>query len=448
MGNAVAADSGVGLDVGAVIDSGPFSAFQKRAVALAALGFAVDGLANQVLGVAIPALIADWHASRAAFAPIAAAGLLGVALGTAAGGLLGDRFGRRAGLIFSVLLFGLLTAAASQSTGPGMLMWLRFGAGLGIGGAIPNGAALIADFTPARRRSMAIALGMVFIPVGAVLAGIIGAWVLAGAGWRGLFLITGAAPIALAVVLFAVLPESPRFLARSPARRERLQRTMARLGHVAAYEAPFVENSPQSARTPLSALFGATIRWDTLALWSAFFFCFLAMYSMLSWVPAMLASRGFPAAAASLGITGFNIGGMTGGVLGGWSIERLGSRRAILWISGAGVLGAVALGLLSFDPSAGLAAPVAALAIEGVLMCVLQNGVYTLAAHVYPPFVRATGVGAAAAVGRIGAVLSSFTAVIALQVGGASSYFLIIAAALALSVGSIALIGRQIARSA
>lgn len=447
MGKAMAADTGTGLDIGALIDSGAFTSFQKRAVALAALGFAVDGLANQVLGIAIPALVADWHAPRSAFAPIAAAGLLGVALGTAAGGLLGDRFGRRAGLIFSVLLFGLLTAAASWADGPGTLLWLRFIAGLGIGGAIPNGAALIADFTPARRRSLAIALGMVFIPVGAVLAGVIGAWVLAGTGWRGLFLITGAAPVLLGLALLVLLPESPRFLARSPARRPQLQRTMSQIGHVLAPESVLLEET-QGPRTPLSALFGPAIRRDTLALWSAFFFCFLAMYSMLSWVPTMLASRGFPLSAASLGITGFNIGGMTGGVLGGWAIERLGSRRAILGFTAAGVLGAVALGLLSFDPAAGLALPLVSLAVQGVFMCVLQNGVYTLATHVYPPFVRATGVGAAAAVGRIGAVLSSFTSVLALQLGGASSYFWVIAAALALAVMSIALIGRQIDKAA
>jgi AAHS family 4-hydroxybenzoate transporter-like MFS transporter len=176
----------------------------------AALAFGVDGMANQVLGLAIPALIRDWGASRAAFAPVAALGLIGVAVGAALGGMLGDRFGRRAGLIGSVLLFGLMTTGTAFAHGMTSLTCLRLLAGLGIGGAIPNGAALISEFTPAHRRSLAIALGMVFIPVGGLLAGIVATAMLPQFGWRGLFLIAGALPLLLALVfLRASRPTTP-----------------------------------------------------------------------------------------------------------------------------------------------------------------------------------------------------------------------------------------------
>src|SRR5579872_2037076 len=89
-------------DLNRLLDEATWSPVHKRVLALAALAFAADGLANQTLGLALPALIHDWGTPREAFAPVAALGLIGVALGTVLGGVAGDRLGRRAGLIGSV----------------------------------------------------------------------------------------------------------------------------------------------------------------------------------------------------------------------------------------------------------------------------------------------------------------------------------------------------------
>src|SRR5689334_10566308 len=122
------------IDVGRALDHGRWTGFQKWVLVLASLAFAVDGLANQVLGIAIPDLIKAWGVSREAFAPVRALGLIGVAIGASVGGVLGDRFGRRAGLIGSILLFGAATAAGAKAQGPGELIWFQLVSGLGIGG--------------------------------------------------------------------------------------------------------------------------------------------------------------------------------------------------------------------------------------------------------------------------------------------------------------------------
>ena len=432
------------VDIARLLNDGPWTRFQKWVLVFAALAFAVDGLANQVLGLAIPALIGAWHATKGDFAPVAAAGLVGVAIGTAIGGVAGDRFGRRAALIGSVLLFGVMTAVTATADGPTSLLWMRFVAGIGIGGAIPNGTALIAEFTPANRRSLAIALGMVFIPVGALISGLLGAAILPAIGWRGLFLTAGALPVLLALAFVFVLPESPRFLIDRPSHRSQLTRILERMGRRFDPAISFVDPPHEHARTPLRAVFGADIRFDTLALWIAFFFCLLASYSMFSWIPTMLAGKGFDLRATSFGMTAFNLGGIIGGVSGGWLIGRYGSRVPVTTLSALGVIGAVVLGVLPFDASHGFGIAVAVLVIEGIFIAALHNGLYTVAAHVYPPFVRASGVGAASGVGRIGAVVSSFTGVLTLQLGGASSYFIVIAVCVAISLVSLALIRRQI----
>lgn len=434
------------IDLNHVLDEGDWSAYQKRLLVLAALAFAVDGLANQVLGLAVPALIGAWHAPREAFAPVAALGLVGVAVGTALGGMFGDRFGRRAGLIGSVLLFGLMTAGTAAADGLVPLMWLRLLAGLGIGGAIPNGAAIISEFTPLRQRSLAIALGMLFIPVGGVLAGAIGTFALASLGWRELFLICGVLPVLLAVVFVLALPESPRYLARWPHRRTDLIALLHRCGQQLSDDCEFHEES-EKRRTPLKLLFTRTLVGETLLLWVAFFFCLLASYTMFSWVPTMLMGQGFGLAMTSTGMTVFNIGGMLGGVSGGWMIGRFGSRFSVPGLAVGSVFGALALGLLPINPHH-LPVALSALVLEGVFIGGLHNGLYTLAAYIYPPFARATGVGAAAGVGRIGAVLSSYTGVITLRLAGASGYFIVIAAACGIAFLATALIRQRIPRGA
>lgn len=434
------------LDVMRALDEGAWSAFQKRVLALAALAFTVDGLANQVLGLALPALIRDWSLPREAFAPVAALGLVGVALGTAVGGVLGDRYGRRAGLIGSLLLFGAMTVAAAGAHGLTGLLCLRFLAGLGIGGAIPNGAALIFELTPARYRGAAIAISMTFIPLGGVLSGMLGAAVLPRWDWRGLFLIAGLLPVLLAVLFVLALPESPRFLARLPHRRDALAALLARCGQRFDTATELFSEHVRALHAPLTALFTADMLHDTVALWVGFFFCLLASYTLFSWVPTLLMGAGFPLSLTSLGMTAFNFGGMVGGVTGGWLIACLGSRAAVLALAGGATLGAVALGVLPLDAH-DVKFALGALVVEGFFIGGLHNGFYTVAAFLYPPFARATGIGTAAGVGRIGAVLSSFTGVLALKLGGSAGYFWVVAAACGLALAGAALMRRHVPRT-
>lgn len=419
------------VDLNRLLDEAPWSALHQRVIVLAALAFAVDGLANQTLGLALPALIRDWGTPREAFAPVAALGLIGVALGAVIGGVLGDRAGRRAGLIGSVLLFGTMTAATARAPSLEALLVLRFFAGLGIGAAIPNGAALVSEFTPLRQRSLAIAIGMLFIPVGGVLAGALGAFCLPHWGWRGFFALCGALPILVGLAFVRALPESPRFLARQPNRRTQLQALLRGCGVTLAVESELGENSA-TRHAPLRALFDRAQRGTTFALWVGFFFCLLATYTMFSWVPTMLMGQNFSLAMTSLGLTSFNAGAMLGGVVCGWLIGQLGSRTTGVGVAAGATLGAVVLGVLPFDPHAAVVA-CAALLIEGFFIGGLHNALYTVAAFIYPPAVRATGVGAAAGIGRIGAVLSSYTGVLTLKLAGAHGYFIVVALALAIA---------------
>ena len=80
-------------------------------------------------------------------------------------------------------------------------------------------------------------------------------------------------------------------------------------------------------------------------------------------------------------------------------------------------------------------------AAAGVCLNSMQIGAYLLAGHIYPTDVRATGVGSAVAVGRIGALASSFAgALVGAGAAGASLLFGIVAASMTLVVGGVLLV--------
>lgn len=419
--------TGTRRDFAHLLDEAPWSTYQKLMLALLAMVFAVDGLANQSLGIAVPSLIEDWGVPADAFSLVTAANLTGVALGSIVGGLLGDKIGRRSALICAVLVFGVMTAAGALASSPGTLTGIRFIDGLGIGAAIPNGAALIAEITPRNKRGSAIAIGMVFIPFGGILAGAIGATVLEAFGWKAVMLLAGALPILLALLFVFALPESPSFLLRS-GRSDALERLLTRCGIAFTPGEQFAEDQSERGLTaPLRVLLADGVRRNTFLMWTGFFTCLMASYTIFSWVPTMLRTLDFSLTMTSLGITTFHVGGMVGALFSGWLIDKRGFRQSHL---GLALVATVLASTLSIMLGADLLAAVLILPIMmtlGFCMAGLHNTLYTLAATSYPTSARATGVGVASAVGRIGAVLSSFTGVQSLNLGGSFGFFGVIA---------------------
>ena len=215
-------------DIGTLLDHGPFTGMQKLVVLLAALSIVMDGFDGQLIGFAIPLMIKEWGITREAFAPAVAAGLIGMGIGSACAGLFADRFGRRMAIIASVFVFGAATCAIGLAPNALAVAALRFIAGLGIGGALPSATTVTAEFTPARRRTLAVTATIVCVPLGGMLAGLFASHVLPLYGWRTLFFIGGSLPIVLGFALLATLPESPRFLARRPQRWNELGTLLGR----------------------------------------------------------------------------------------------------------------------------------------------------------------------------------------------------------------------------
>lgn len=429
------------FDVGSALDEGPWTAWQKGVVLLVALGIILDGFDNQVLGFAVPVLLKEWGVTRQALAPVFALGFVGMVVGTAVGGVTGDRIGRRPALIGSVILFGIATGFTAMSDGLASLALLRTVAGFGLGAAMPNAATLLAEFAPRRKRGLAVTLGIVCIPLGGVGGGLVAAAILPAFGWQSLFLVGGIMPIAIALLLLFLLPESPRFLVTRPARRQELVAMLARLGfEVQPADMLCDQGAGTRERLALSELFVRDYRRDTAALWIAFFACLLTTYVVFSWAPTLLSQSGFDISMSSLGLATFNIGGVAGALLAAVLMPVYGSRKVMLVMAAGGVSATLGLTLSFGVDRSGL---LILLALAGAFINAVQTSLYALGAQMYPTRLRASGVGAAAGFGRIGAIVSSFVGAAILAVGW-EFYFAILAVGMAVTFCALTLISRHI----
>jgi AAHS family 4-hydroxybenzoate transporter-like MFS transporter len=398
------------INIGELLDFNLSGFHQRMVVLLTAFAIIFDGMNIQMMGFAIPSIAKDWGVARSSFAPILALGLVGLAVGTAFGGLIGDRIGRRTALIGSVFLFGtgtLCIAFVHSLTG---LLVLRLIAGAGIGGALPNATTLTAEFTPLKWKAVAITIAIVCIPLGGFLAGLISAHILSRGNWRELFWIGGGASIALAILLTFLLPESPRFLAQRPARHAELVQQLRRMHIRVKDDCIFVEPAEVQGKHPgiVAALFGPGKLRSTLSLWWAFFLCLATIFLVFNWLPSLLTSLGLNIKVTSDGLAAYNFGGVFGALSFAWWINRRGSRVPLLVGSAGGLITALILRFMPIDPAADPTLLFVALGAHGLFVNAVQTTMYALAAHIYPTKIRATGVAAALAIGRTGAILSAF----------------------------------------
>jgi AAHS family 4-hydroxybenzoate transporter-like MFS transporter len=331
-----------------------------------------------------------------------------------------------------------------------MLLVLRFLSGVGLGGAMPNAATLASEYVPRRQRPSAVTFTIVCIPLGGFVAAEMAARIIPAYGWRNLFIIGGTIPLVLSLVLWRVLPESPRFMAQRKERWPELTRLMRRIGHEVPADVAYVEKTASGVparQAKIGDLFSSAFVRDTTGLWGSFFFCLMVNYVVIQLVPTMLAGAGFTQPSASRGLTMVNIGGVIGAVLGALLIQRIGSRVTMLGMSAVAIVCSLIMAGIPLDPMDTFTL-MAMFLLTGGLLNAVQTTMYALAAHVYPTEIRSTGVGAAVAFGRVGNVLAVYVGNWALSMGGSPAYFTSWAILMALVFVSLAVIGRHVPRSA
>ncbi len=395
------------IAVDRLIDTGRWSGYQKRVLAICTAAVLLDGLDNQILGFAMPALIKEWHLPRESFVPVVVIGLLIMSIGSGLGGWLGDRAGRRPTLISAAGLFGLTTAASALADNLPILAGCRFISTLALGAALPNATALVSEFSPAHRRNLAVSITMLSVVLGGLVGGALSAWLLPSYGWRLLFCTAGILTLVVTAMMMAFLPESPRFLVHRPRRGAELDRMLRACG----YDLPARYALELPTALALSgggrSLFRPPLLLDTLALSAAFLFGLLGNYLVFNWGPTMLAALGYDLTVSSLGLGAFNLGGIVGALIGSLLMDRIGPRIPVLVMAATGTVCALWVGQLLSGGLHPTAMVVLGFAASGVFMSGLQVMLFSLAVNAFPASIRAQGVGVSLSLGRIGAVAGS-----------------------------------------
>lgn len=357
------------LDAGAEAETRP--AGRMGIILLCCLVAVLEGFDLQVIGVAAPLISKDLGLGPEQVGFAFSASLVGLAIGALAGGWLADRLGRKPLLLIAVALFGVFTVGTAFATNLEALIVLRFLTGLGLGGSMPNIIAIVAETVRRERATFAVSAMAAGLSLGGVIVAQLARVLPPGTGWHILFVVGGVLPLLLLPVLWWRLPETRKVQPASAAPRTGI----------------------------LNALFGDRQAGATIALWIVFSLTLLQLSMLLNWLPSLVIAKGFAREQGFMAATVFNLGGIAGSLIIGALCDRFGARGPMLAI--------FALMAVSFWALAGagtLALLLWAAFAAGFMVLGAQFALYGLSPRIYPDATRGTGVGAAVAVGRIGAI--------------------------------------------
>jgi EmrB/QacA subfamily drug resistance transporter len=186
-------------------------------LAATVLGSGIAALDATVVGIALPAIGRDFHASVASMQWVVDGYTLTLAGLLLLGGALGDTYGRRKIFLIGVVWFALASLACGVAPNAGFLIAARAVQGVGAALLTPGSLAILqASFVP-DDRSKAIGAWSGLGGVASAVGPFLGGWLISSVSWRLVFFIN--LPIAVAVVALTVrhVPES-----RAPGPRQRL----------------------------------------------------------------------------------------------------------------------------------------------------------------------------------------------------------------------------------
>ncbi|WP_395397284.1 MFS transporter [Novosphingobium sp. BL-8A] len=397
-----------------IIEYAPMSRAQIAAVAIMVGLNALDGFDVLSISFASPGIAADWGIDRVALGVVLSMELIGMAVGSVVLGGVADRIGRRRTILGCLCVMALGMAMATQADDVLTLSCWRVLTGLGIGGMLAAINAVTAEFANARRRNLALAIMVIGYPLGAVIGGLVSAWLLAVFHWHAIFWFGCLVTAAFIPLVWFFVPEPMPFLLvrRGPDAEERINALLARCGHLPVSELP--PPTVEEASASLADILRPGLIGTTLLITFAYFAHVVSFYFILKWVPKIVVDIGFPPPEAAGVLVWANLGGAIGGALFGLIVQRLPLKgMTVAVLLGSSVMVAL-FGALGVNTLSGLSALAFA---SGLFTNSAVSGLYTIFARAFPTHVRATGTGFAIGVGRGGAALSPIAAGMLFQAG-------------------------------
>jgi AAHS family 4-hydroxybenzoate transporter-like MFS transporter len=392
------------VQVSHFLDEHGLGKFQIKLIVWSVLLAMIDGYDIGAIAFAGPRLRAEWNLAPHDLGLLFGASNFGVLFGSQILGWVGDRYGRKAALIVSNLLFGIVTFIAAYSTNFSEMFWLRLIAGIGIGGVIPNLVAINAESAPRNLRATLAIIAAGFVPLGGALAGFVAALLMPQYGWQIIFQIGGILPVVFALGAIMGLPESIKYMTLHERHRARIEALLADIapGFAAPAGARYViEDEQQSPSSNPVYLFGEGLALITPLTWLMFALNLMGYFFLISWTPTLMAASHATPQVASLSGAALQVGGTVGALVLCWWLQRV---RFL----GIAIMFALAVPVVASVGYAGLSSPatlMTATFFSGFLVLGIQSGINVVGAMIYPTMLRANGSGWQLGIGRLGAII-------------------------------------------
>ncbi|MEK4112516.1 putative MFS transporter [Paenibacillus sp. DS2363] len=348
---------------------------QRKLLFSAGMSWLFDAMEVGMISFIVAALAKEWSLSPGQVGVLTSINSIGMALGALLAGALADRFGRKAILMWTLLIFTIASGLSALATGFAVLCALRLVAGIGLGGELPVASTLVSESMPTAERGRAVVLLESFWAGGWIVSALIANFVIPEYGWRIAFAI-GALPAFYALYLRRAIQDPPRYK-----------------NHTKLHKITF--------REKVATVWSAPHRRTTLMLWILWFTVIFSYYGMFLWLPSVVMAKGFTLVKSFQYVLIMTIAQLPGYFTAAYFIERYGRKFVLV----------VYLTLTAFSAIAfGLATTEATILTAGICLSFFNlgawGGLYAYSPELYPTSVRSTGVGLATSVGRIGGVIA------------------------------------------
>jgi MFS transporter, putative metabolite:H+ symporter len=397
----------------------PFCRFHFLLLVIGGLGMAFEALDAGIIGFIMPSLRTQWGLTGAEVGWIASSTYVGFLLGALLSGILGDRFGRKAVMQWSLVLFCVATFANAFATNFHAFYILRMIAGLGMGAEGAIIAPYLAEFVGSRYRGRFTGALAGFFSFGFVISALLGYYLVPASdnGWRWIMVIASM-PVVFLLWWRRALFESPRWLEEVGRHAEadalcsqieaKVQRAIGRplpepvrLATSPAPSASTHTAPPTSALAKLAQLWSPANRRTTAVIWVFWITLLFAYYAFLVWIPSLLVARGFTVTKSFSFTILIYLSQIPGYYSAAYFNDKIGRKATILVYMLISCAAALALAFASSDTQIVALSMLLSFGMNGIVA-----GQYTYTAEIYPTAIRATGMGAASAFARIGSIAS------------------------------------------
>ena len=372
----------------------------RRALVAASLGWGLDAFDVMLYALVLPALMAELGFDKATAGSLGSITLVASAAGGVVFGFVADRFGRKAALSASILIYSVFTAACGFAQSALHLAVFRVLLGLGMGGEWASGAALVAETWPARDRGKAMGVMQSAWAVGYGAAAATTALVLPRYGWRAVFFV-GVLPALFTLWVRAHVREPSVWIAARASRPPNAWRELT------------------GPRLPLTLLVTAMNACTMFAWWG--FNLWIPSYLNL---PVAEGGVGLATETMAMFVVVMQVGMWLGYVTFGFASDRFGRKRSYVTFL------VLAAGLMA--SYATVPQPMVLL-ILGPLVAFFGTGYFSgfgaVTAEIYPTAIRATAQGLTYNAGRVVSALAPVVVGAIAQTRGFGAAFAIVAVA-------------------